>query len=352
MTIGSPPAVAAPRGPRDPRCCHRRRLRRSRPTRRPAARSRRPSRRRAPSPSTPAAPPRRPRRRPPGRSTARARSPGAGRRRPRPTRSTSPFARATRRRMLVAEQVGRVRVVRDGAVLRRPVPRHRRRRSRPAASRACSVCAVHPDPADGRVFVYYTADRRPPGRGLVPARPGRPGPAVPDSEVCPAAHGRPVRQPQRRRAGVRAGRLPVHRRPATAAAAATRSTRGRRPRHRCWPRSCASTSTRGRRRPALRHPGRQPVRRRRRRRAARDLADRACATRGASASTATTGDLWIGDVGQGACEEIDVAPAGRRRPRLRLEHHGGHALLPRPTRATRPGLTCRSPSTATTRAAR
>ena len=36
------------------------------------------------------------------------------------------------------------------------------------------------------------------------------------------------------------------------------------------------------------------------------------ATRGASPSTATTGDLWIGDVGQGAREEIDFAAAPAR----------------------------------------
>ena len=35
----------------------------------------------------------------------------------------------------------------------------------------------------------------------------------------------------------------------------------------------------------------------------------ACATRGASPSTASTGDLLIGDVGQNLYEEIDFQPA-------------------------------------------
>ena len=42
-----------------------------------------------------------------------------------------------------------------------------------------------------------------------------------------------------------------------------------------------------------------------------------------------TGALFIGDVGQDQTEEVDVEPAGRRRPQLRLEHHGGRPLLQR-----------------------
>ena len=40
-----------------------------------------------------------------------------------------------------------------------------------------------------------------------------------------------------------------------------------------------------------------------------------------------TGDLYIGDVGQGAYEEINLLPAGGRRAQLRLGHHGRPRVL-------------------------
>ena len=57
-----------------------------------------------------------------------------------------------------------------------------------------------------------------------------------------------------------------------------------------------------------------------------------------------TGALVIGDVGQGAREEIDYEPAGRGGPQLRLEHLRGHAR-PTPTPARLPAF---SPVTAPT----
>ena len=43
--------------------------------------------------------------------------------------------------------------------------------------------------------------------------------------------------------------------------------------------------------------------------ARRDLGARPPQSRTAGASTASTGDLWIGDVGQDAVEEVDFEPA-------------------------------------------
>ena len=64
------------------------------------------------------------------------------------------------------------------------------------------------------------------------------------------------------------------------------------------------------------------------------------------------GRPWIGDVGPGRWEEVDVAPAGRSRSRLRLAALGGPALL-RPAHGLRPGgRHSRSRSTRTARAAR
>ena len=81
-----------------------------------------------------------------------------------------------------------------------------------------------------------------------------------------------------------------------------------------------------------------------------------CATRGASRSTAATGDLIIGDVGQDKYEEIDFQRAGQgRRRELRLERLGGAQPLQgrqrRRTRASRRSSRPTRPATARSSAA-
>ena len=85
------------------------------------------------------------------------------------------------RTMLVAEQVGRLRLVREGSLVERPFLDISDAVSA-GGERGLLGVAVHPDPADGRVFVYYST---PDDRQVVasfqtdPADPDR---ALPDSE--------------------------------------------------------------------------------------------------------------------------------------------------------------------------
>ena len=155
--------------------------------------------------------------------------------------------------------------------------------------------AFAPDYAtSGLFYVFYTANdgdahrARGAAQRRSAARHARPH-AVHD----PA----PGHQPQRRPARVRPRRpaLRQHRR-----------RRARRP-ERAGPRQPARQD------PAARSPARRP-----RPRSGRS----ACATRGASRSTARRAAMVIGDVGEGTNEEIDVAPSTRRQ--LRLEHVRGH----------------------------
>ena len=66
-------------------------------------------------------------------------------------------------RLFIVEQAGRVRILRGGALVATPVPRHRSAACSPAASAGCSGLAFHPQFAtNGRFFVNYT---RAGGRG-------------------------------------------------------------------------------------------------------------------------------------------------------------------------------------------
>ena len=214
-------------------------------------------------------------------------------------------------RLFVAEQEGRIRIVKDGALVERPFLDITGRIAS-GGERGLLGLAFHPDyPTDPRFFVDYT-DRD--GNTVVSSftvSGADPDVADPDSETLLMHIDAAIRQPQRRRRRVRTGRDALHRdgrwrfgrRPA-----------GQRPaaRHATSARSCGSTwtSTPGSA-TAVRDPDRQPVRRTRPkpspeiwlyglRNPWRMRFDR------------ETGDLWIGDVGQNAWEEIDVARAGQK----------------------------------------
>ena len=213
--------------------------------------------------------------------------------------------------MFVVEQGGRDPHRRTAAARRDAVPRHlradrQRRRARPARPRVppglpdrpALLRRLHRRDGD-TVIASFTVERD---------RPRRRRPGIASWSCCTIDAA--VRQPQRRR-GRRSGptacstsRWATAVRVATRRATASASTR-------CSARSCGSTSHgpdadgRG----ATPIPRRQPVRRTRPAREPeiwltglrnpwRIRFDRA------------TGDLWIGDVGQGAWEEIDVARAG------------------------------------------
>ena len=192
--------------------------------------------------------------------------------------------------------------------------------------------AFAPDYArSGRFYLYYTDSARLPDDRPVPS--GGAGPRLEaDRDQRPA----PALQPQGRADAVRPRRQALR--------GLRRRRRGRRPRP-----QRARTSARmlgkliriepraGRR---LRGARRQPVRAAPAARCRRSTPT-ACATRTASRSTARSGALTIGDVGQDAVEEIDYVRRPRRRPaaagrhELRLERLRGPQPLRRRPRARR-----------------
>ena len=148
--------------------------------------------------------------------------------------------------------------------------------------------------------------------------------ADPASEAVILPRGPAVRQPQRRADRVRPRRLPLHR------------AGRRRPRRR--PGGRGPVARRSARRilridaPAAAPyavPGRQSVRRRQPG-ARPEIWSYGLRNPWRFSFDRATGDLYIGDVGQSQCEEIDVATAAGRRGQgrqLRLERHGGPPLL-------------------------
>ena len=164
-----------------------------------------------------------------------------------------------------------------------------------------------------------------------------------------------LRQPQRRPARDRTRTATSTSASATAATAATPSATGRTPPP-SSARSCASTP-----RPAPRTVPPTPSRPATRSPTATAGDPRsgstACATRGGSRSTPTTGDLWVADVGPGRVRGDQPAArrGGLRRRQGRQPRMGPRWRAPTPSTAarTRDGARAADPSsTATTRAAR
>ena len=122
--------------------------------------------------------------------------------------------------------------------------------------------------------------------------------------------GAAVLEPQRRRGRRSAPTACSTSASATAARPATRWATARTSRH-CSARSCASTRRRDRRRGVQRCPADNPFVGARRR--VREIWMWGLRNPWRFSFDRATGDLWIGDVGQGAYEEIDYAPRGRRR---------------------------------------
>ena len=214
-------------------------------------------------------------------------------------------------RLFVVQQAGTIRIVKNGVGAGDAVPRHRRRDrcDRASGEQGLLGLAFHPQYATNRQFyVNYTRTVRR-RHGDRPLRGERRQPRRRRSGVRhdPAHHRAAGGQPQRRRPRVRSRRLSVHRH--------GRRRRRQRPR-RNRQRQDTTTLLGKILRIDVDNGGAHPTRFR-----------RAIRMRPASAGRSeifaigvrnpwrmsfdrVTGDFWIGDVGQGAVEEIDMLAAG------------------------------------------
>ena len=228
-------------------------------------------------------------------------------------------------RLFVALRAGSIRVVRDGQVLPQPFLDLAGQVSTGHSDQGLLGLAFHPEYASNGLFYVTYTDR--PGTRYLPLAVIPPTPTAPNAAsavILLGGHPAP-RRPQRRPARVRSRRLPLHRH------------RRRRQRRRPGDNN----------RPEPRHLLLGKILR-------IDVDAAAAAVRvppgnpfvGVSGGRAeiwayglrnpwrfsfdrSTGDLYIGDVGQNPWEEIDFEPAGAPgRRQLRLEPHGGDPLLP------------------------
>ena len=225
-------------------------------------------------------------------------------------------------RLFVVERGGAIRLIADGTttdVHGRDHARALRRRAGPALDGLLARLRDRPAASTSTTRRARAATSR--STSSRPRATGRPRDPAADPDRAPPRR----RQPQRRPAPVRPRRLPVRRRPATAAAAATPSTTRRTPSAllgkmlRIDPRTRAATAPYSvpADNPFVGRAGADEIWSSGLRNPFRFSFDR------------QTGALLIGDVGQGAREEVDYEPQPNARPRrqLRLElPRGPHRL--------------------------
>ena len=224
-----------------------------------------------------------------------------------------------------------------------------------AASAGCSGSRSHPATRPIRAFfVDYTDTHGDTVVSSFTVPAGSPDQADAVDRADPPPHRPAVPEPQRRGARVRARRRTCTSAWATAGSGGDPLDNGQSLDTLLAKILRIRRRRRGRIRAGLHDPARQPVRRR-----SRQPSRRSCAyglrNPWRLSFDRATGDLWIGDVGQGDWEEVDVIRATDRgraaRTSAGTSWRAPHCYE-RDRAATRAGSSCRSPSTTTARAAR